>query len=116
MTFISLGVLSADSLPFLMVSFSLLVWLSIISTLENEEIISGDELFCFLKNLFLLLAAILFTEVTELTSTAILYQMKCTLKAASCVQQWPAAAVWERTQRLNTQKGIFWAITSLGMS
>lgn len=63
--------------------------------------------FGFLKNLFLLLAAILFTELTRLTSMAVLYQMKCTSKATSCVPQWPAAAVWERTQTLNTQKGIF---------
>lgn len=69
MPFISLGVLSASSLPFLMVSFSLLVWLSIISTLENQKIVSGDKLFCFFKNFFLLLAAILFTELTHLTST-----------------------------------------------
>lgn len=48
MTSLSLGVLYADCLPFLLVLLSLLVWLSITLMLENE-IISEDELFWFFK-------------------------------------------------------------------
>jgi len=50
-TSISLGVLSADCLPFLLVLLSLLVWLSITLMLENE-IISEDEPFWFFKKAF----------------------------------------------------------------
>jgi len=51
MTSLSLGVLYADCLPFLLVLLSLLVWLSITLMLENE-IISEDEPFWFFKKAF----------------------------------------------------------------